>query len=165
MNHIRAELIKWDALRRQLEDIDGLDEQTLLDTLDGETNLTEALLSMADEIQEREVQVEGISVYINRLRDRQKRIEGTSETLRKTIFAAMDRAGIPKIVGDRATLSIRAVPPSLTVIDESQVPADYFKEPKPVLDRTTVLRALKDGYDVPGCLLSNGGQSLTIRVK
>lgn len=165
MNNIRAELVKWDALRRQIEDMDGIDEQTILDTLEGETNLTDALLSIADEIQEREAQVEGINSFINKLRDRQKRIEGTTDTLRKAIFSAMDRARLPKVVGERCTLSLRAVPTSLTVIDETQIPPDYFKEPKPQLDRSLVLKALKDGYDIPGCVLSNGGQSLTIRVK
>lgn len=165
MNHIRTELSRWNVLRSQLEQMEGIDEQTILDTLEGETNLHDVLLEMADEVMERTAMIEGLKGYIGLLSDRCKRVEGTRETLKSAIYAAMDRAGLRNVTGERVTLSLRAVPASLTITDEGLIPDTYKKQPPPVIDRKELLTAVKGGTIVPGAMLSNGGQTLSMRVK
>lgn len=161
---VGEELSKTVALRQQLEEMD-LDEQTLLDTLEGATDLNECLLMLADEINERQAMLVGLKAYIDDLQSRKSRVEKTSETLRNIILHAMDRAGIKSIPGERVTLSTRATSPKLEVVDEAQIPSEFWKPQAPALDKKAVLDALKDGQDISGAQLGNGGISLTIRIK
>ena len=48
---------------------------------------------------------------------------------------------------------------------EALIPAKFWKPQDPKLDRAAVAEALKAGETVPGASLSNGGLSLSIRVK
>ena len=62
-----------------------------------------------------------------------------------------------------ATLSIKAVPAKAEITDEALLPSKFFKAQDPKLDKKAVLDALKAKEDVPGAVLSNGGETLSIR--
>lgn len=178
---VKVELQKYQILRRQLEDMDGMDIQTLTDTLEGETDLREVLLVLVDEIKERESAANGIGTYIADLQARKGRYDKTVETLRTVVLQAMDRAGLDKIAGERCTLSTRPVAPKLVVEDEALVPAAFFTPGAPKLDKDALLQAVNARLDklatcttdeekaavedIPGATLSAPGISLTIRVK
>ena len=77
----------------------------------------------------------------------------------------MDRAGINKLEEADFTASLRALAPSLLIMEEDQIPNPYWKLQSPKLDRQALLRDLKTGAELPGVSLDNGGLTLAIRTK
>jgi len=163
-NAVSEQLAEWQGLRRQL-DAPDIDPQTMLDTLEGATDLHEALIDVAKEVMEREAANVGLSSLIADLQDRKRRNESTADALRTIILQAMDTAGIPQIKSDFCTLSKRDTKGKLVVVDEALIPAKFFVPQEPVLDKKALSAALEAKEEVAGATLSNGGISLTIRVK
>jgi hypothetical protein len=164
---VSNEATKYAKLKEQLQAAE-LDEQCILDTLEGETNLNEALAEVAQSALEDEAMAEGLTGLIQSLQERKSRLEKPGETKRTLIIMAMETRRIEKRqAAERHPLG-RATKPKLVVTDESLVPAQYFKPVDPVLDKAALkaaLESLKPGKTIPGAELSNGGVSLTIRVK
>ena len=90
-NAVSEQLAEWQGLRRQL-DAPDIDPQTMLDTLEGATDLHEALIDVAKEVMEREAANVGLSSLIADLQDRKRRNESTADALRTIILQAMDTA-------------------------------------------------------------------------
>jgi hypothetical protein len=63
------------------------------------------------------------------------------------------------------TVSLRSVPPSVVIIDEGQIPQDYWKPQPPRLDRQGLSAALKSGSAIPGAALSNSQMTISVRTK
>ena len=156
----RAEL--QDALEATYE---NLDPQALLDTLEGENDLSEVLQRVASQVLEYEALAKATQLRIDDLQARKARTVKAAETLRAIVLQAMDTANLPKVAGPEMTLSFRQTAGSAVIDDESQIPAAFFKPVAPKLDKKAVTDALKDGQTVKGAHLSNGALSLTIRVK
>lgn len=164
IQQIRSEVKDWVQIEAQLREFED-DPQTLLDTLEGETELHEALLLVADRIMDLQSQATGVKSRIEDMTARKDRLEKSAETLRTVILQAMDTAGLKTVPGGCVTLSLRETAPKLIVSDEAAIPSDYWIPQPPKLDRKTLLAALKDKQDTPGAELSNGGISLAMRVK
>jgi len=112
-----------------------------------------------------EMLIEGINLHIEEVKARRDRLQLRAEKMRAAIGQAMERAGERKITLPECTVSLATVPGKVVVIDEAVIPADYFVVPEPVprLDKRLVAQTIKDGTEVPGCTLSNGG--LTVKVR
>lgn len=160
----RQELSKWDELRHQLEGIDA-DPEELFDTLDGETELTDALLMIAEEIAEREAMSAAIQSRIKDLQERKSRVDNSVDTLRQIILVTMSRAEIQKIKGDLCTLSIGNTKPKADVVDEALIPSKFWKPQDPKLDKKAIADAINNGEHVPGVQQTNGGINMIIRRK
>lgn len=160
---VRDELYKWEELRRAIED-PSIDFDFVIDTLEGETELYEALLMISEEIAEREAMQDAVAARIKEMTARKSRIESGTETLRAIILQAMDRAGVKKIPGELCTISMRDVAPKLIIGDESKIPSKFFIPQDPKLDKKALTDAAKDG-PIDGTTMGNGGISLTIRRK
>ena len=122
------------ALSDKLHDLD-LDDQTILDTLEGEsTDLIEKGKNVA------------------------------AESLKNYLKTNMEIAGIHKIECPWFVVSLANNPETVTVDDESIIPRDYFKEipASYQLDKMLVKQAIKDGFTVPGAHLSRG---TSLRIK
>jgi hypothetical protein len=50
------------------------------------------------------------------------------------------------------------------IVDEAAIPADFWKPSDPKLDKKAVGEALKAGREVAGAMMSNGGETLQVRV-
>lgn len=162
---VEREIGKVFQIREVLEQAGELDPESLLISIESETNLPETLCKVYDAIMENEVYLEGLKAKIADLNDRKARIEKTTETLRGVIFLAMEKAGLDNVKHACATLTVKNTPPQLLVQDEAAIPTEYFKRPDPVLDKQKIKDALKNGATVPGVVMSNGGRTLSIRVK
>lgn len=160
------ELARYQELRNALSG-EGLDTQTLLDTLEGETDLHECLLVIADSVQEDECMSEAVGLQIERLKERKARFDRSAETKRAIIEQAMDRAGLvgKSIKGPGATLTLRQTAGKPLIEEEIAIPAQYWKPQDPALDRKALAADLKAGIAIPGARLSNGGISLSILQK
>ncbi|MDP3740339.1 MAG: siphovirus Gp157 family protein [Hyphomonadaceae bacterium] len=141
------------------------DPKLLLDTIEGETNLAEACVFVLEQTNEDEILIEGLKAKIDELQVRKGRMEKSVESRRGIILMAMDKAGLQTIKSPLGTMSVRPTQPKANITDEALIPAKFWKPSDPKLDRAAVAEALKAGEAVPGAALSNGGVSLSIRVK
>ena len=146
------------ALSDKLHDLD-LDDQTILDTLEGEsTEIVEKSKAVAAVFRNLESDAKQIKEAEQQLADRRKAIEKRAESLKNYLKANMEIAGIHKIECPWFVISIAQNPEAVTVEDESLIPRDYFKEIPAsfVLDKNLLKSAIKDGFDVPGARLTRG---------
>jgi len=152
------------TLLLNIRDVIGDDEDAIADAVEGETNFMEAVGGAYDRLAEIEMLDKAIADRRKALGERQERLSSTGERLRTAISVAMATAGIRKVELPEATLSIRANPPRAIPTCEADIPSQFWTPQPPKLDRAALLRALKEG-PVPGASLSNGGETLSIRVK
>lgn len=150
------------VLLAQMADIIGDDEQLAADTVLGETDLNEAIDLAVQQMVDDKAAVDGLETMIKRLTDRRERIKARMDTMKIALTVAMVQAGRKKFKHGAVTLSVRNVPPSAIITDESALPSKFFKPQDPLLDKRAVLAALKAKEDVPGAALSNGGATLAI---
>lgn len=159
-----------DALKREAEAARGLleelasdDAELNHDMTEGETGLFEAIDAALAEIDDCDVTVEGCKAKEAQLKERRQRAEKRQERLRTLIEQAMLIADLPTVKRPCATFTVKRRPPAPIVSDESAIPAKFWKQPEPVLDKKAISDASKDGEDIPGVSMSNGSTSLTIR--
>ena len=145
-----------------IADLTSDDAQLRHDMVEGETSFFEAVDAGLDEIQECQIMASGLREHIKRLSARLKRIDSRAERVRGMIEQAFAMADIQSHAFDRATISQKSIPPKLIVTDESRIPARFFVQQPPSLDKKALLSAVKDD-DIPGAALGNGGKTVQIR--
>lgn len=174
------------ALLEGLRQIGEADDEALVaDSIEGQTQLFEIVDSVLARMTDAEVMIEGIEAVAKNLSGRKARYENRIKSDRALIEQAMTIAELAKIERPTATLSLSARPPSLTVTEESEIPAAYWKVGEPTLDRKALAADLKERAkalaalpadpeakaaaiaalppEIPGATLSNGAPSLTVR--
>ena len=144
---------------QRLTELD-LDEQTVLDTLEGLSgDLEVKATNVAMFARNLEASAEAIKVVEGQMAARRKAIENRAGRIRQYLKDNMERTGILKIEGPHFALSIKKNPPAVHVEAQELVPAEFFNvqpTPPPELDKKRVGEALKAGKDVPGCRLEQG---------
>lgn len=161
--HIQGEAAK--ALLLNIRDVVEDDAEMIETAIEGETNLKEAISCAVDRILELDAHEEAITAQVKALNERKERFAHQSERIKAAIHVAMGQAKLRKLELHQATLGVRAVPPKAEIIDESLIPSKYWKAQDPRLDKKAVLDALKSKEVVPGAMMSNGGETLSLRVK
>lgn len=142
----------------------SMDDDLIHDMIEGETDFYEALVSVVDAINENSAMVEAIATRQKDLAERKSRFQHKSEALRELLQEMMEIAGERKAVLPEATISLTAARPKVIIGDESKIPDQFFKIEKK-LDKAALLEALQRTAGVSGAMLSNGGQTVTIRRK
>lgn len=162
-----VELAAWERIKSELlTQYPDLDDETLFDTLDGETDLQEACLKVLRSAEEDKMLIEGIKARKAELDERKARFDRRIEAKRHAVTNIMDRAGIKKFEAPDMTVSVRAVAPSLVLPDTVDLPPEYVNQElvlKP--NRNAIKDAISAGKEVPGVTLTNGGISITVRTK
>lgn len=146
------------------------DADLVADTIEGETNLMEAIEEAIAELDECDVLVTGLKAKESDFEARRKAIEKRAERIRALIEQAMLATDQMSMKLPTATLSLSKRAPGLIVTDEADIPAKYWVEqprPAPRLDKKTLTADLreKDAAPIPGATLDNGSFSLTVRRK
>lgn len=161
---IGVELARFHELRRRLLDaFPDLDEQTLADTLEGATNLHEALAALIRSAQDDECMAKALKERIDTLRLRLTRIETRAARKRQIACETMEIAGIRKLAQPDFTASLRAGPPSVDILDEAQLPPAFLVPQPAKPDKRGLLAALTSGASVPGAVLCLPKLTLAIR--
>ena len=150
------------ALRANLADIIGSDEDFAAEVIESETSLNEAIDAAVRLLVDDVAAMKGLNEMIDLLKARKDRIEARVGNYRAALAVAMEQAGRKKVEHPAVTLSMRATNRAVVVLDEAAVPSKFWKAAEPRLDKTAVSAALKAGEKVAGCELSNGGQALTL---
>jgi len=154
-------------LRADLADLVKDDPEFLRDSIEGETNLFECLDALVMSVTEDQALIRGIKGTIGEFQARMERIENRCDMKRSMIAKAMELAEVKKRESPAATVSLRKVPASVIVTDESTIPAKYWKQPPappPKLDKKALADALDDGERIEGATLSNGSMTIQIRI-
>lgn len=144
-------------LRDQFED----DEQLLLDTLEGETDLFEVARKLLDGMEADEGDKAALSEQIDARQTRKARADVRIKARREALAALMEAAHLDKLPLPEATVSLRKVSPKPIVTDADALPDAFV-----TLVRKPNLAAIKEAESLPpGCALDNGGTSITVRRK
>ena len=159
--------IKYDEIRRladSIREICGDDEDTLLDTLDGETDAVDVLGKL---IQER-LEVLGYEATNKELAEQYKRradkMASKADAINQQMRHLLNAMGVKKVNHALATVSITKPRWSVEVVDEAQVPTQLkITTSKP--DLRAIKKILDDGEPVPGCRPKVGYEGITVRTK
>jgi len=162
---LRRETEAARGLLANMRDIIGDDDEVVASTIEGETNLLEAIGQGVKRLAELDALMAATKTLIDGLRERQQRFDNQYGLIRDALAVAMESGEVKKIELPLATISLKRVPPSAIVGDEWLIPEKFWKPQAPTLDKRAVLEALKAGEVIPGATLSNGGQSLNLRFK
>ncbi len=160
------ELTHHQYLRERLvADFPDADEETLRDTLEGLTNLTDMLAEVLRSALEDQAFVTALRGRVGDMQARLTRIEERARKKRDLVCSVMERADMRKLMEPDLTVSLRPSRAPLVVTDEEVIPRDYWKPQAPKLDRQGLLAALSAGRDVPGALLGNAPMTISVRTK
>lgn len=160
-------LINYDEIRRladSIREICGDDEDTFLDTLDGETDAVDVLGKL---IQER-LEVLGFEATNKELAEQYKRradkMASKADAINQQMKHLLNAMGVKKVNHALATVSITKPRWSVEVVDEAQVPTQLkITTTKP--DLRAIKKILDDGEPVPGCRPKVGNEGVTVRTK
>ena len=143
----------------------GVDEETVLDTLEGITDLHEMIAAIIRSALVDEALHAGLRFRLDDMKQRLSRLEVRAEKKRQLALEAMSEVGFTKLEQPDFTASTRAGSPALIVIAEDKIPNTYWLPQPPKLDRQTILGELKRGAEIPGAQLSNPQPVLMVRTK
>lgn len=160
--HIQGEAAR--CLLANIRDVIGDDDDMIATAVEGETGLVEAISDAVDRISELKAHQTALEGQIKSLTERRSRFEDQEARIKAAVHVAMGQAEMRKLELPQATLSVRAVASKAEITDEAAIPAKFWKPQDPRLDKKAVLDALKSKEDVPGAILSNGGETLAIKV-
>lgn len=106
---------------------------------------------------------DGCKSIIESYKARQERFNRKADTFKNLCGVIMDCANERSYKGSAGTVSYRAIPQGVVIVDEAKIP-DEFKKTTFTIDKTALKKALQEG-DVTGAELSNGGESIQVRIK
>mgnify|MGYP003349672908 CR=1 FL=1 len=139
----------YTALKAQIMEQFALqeDDETLIDTLEGATDLHEVIAALAREADRAEEFSEAIKLIMDQNKERKDRFERKADKLRSVILWAMQEANLPKVQAPDLTISLRKNPPSLaTSIEPQDAPEIYRKEKTTyTFDKARIKMALEIG--------------------
>ncbi len=147
------------------EEFPDADEDTLRDTLEGMTNLTDMLGAVLRSQLDDLALTAALRARIADMQERLARIDARAAKKRELVTSTMERADIRKITEADFTVSLRPKPPPLVLVDEKEIPEDFWKPQPAKLDRQGLIAALKAGRDVPGATLGNIALTISVRTK
>ena len=163
---LRFEVSKYLVLKeRLLAKFPTTDEDTLVDTLEGITDLHEMIATVIRSALVDEALQGGLHSRIHEMKRRLVRLEQRGTKKRQLALEAMTEAGLKRLEQPDFTASTRAGPPALVVVAEEIIPEAYWVPQPPKLDRQCVIAELKRGLEIPGAQLSNPKPTLAVRTK
>ncbi len=160
------ELSHHQYLRERLEaEFPEADEETLLDTLEGMTNLHEMIAAVIRSRLDDLALVAALRARMADMQERLARLEQCADKKKEVVTSVMERAGLKKLTEPDFTVSLRSTQPALVLVDEREIPQDFWKPQPPKLDRLGLIAALKVGRDIPGATLGNAAMTISVRTK
>lgn len=151
---------EYRQLAQRLADLD-LDAATVADTIEA-SGLPEALQEKAQGVElvarAAELHCPAIDAEIERLTKLKAHRQKVAQGLRDYLKRQMEVAGIERIECALFKLTLKKNPPAVEVLDEKQVPAQFWvtpapKPPEPRIDKKAIAALLKAGAEVEGVRL------------
>ena len=163
---LRSEVSHYLILADTLKERYGeLDDETLKDTLEGISDLPEAVAAVIRSSLDDEAYVLALKSRLEDLQARLGRLRDRYEKKRALARWAMVEADLEKVVCEDLSVSLRKGGEKLEVIDEGRVPEAFFVPQPAKLDRKGLIEALKRGEMVNGALLVMADPTISVRVR
>lgn len=119
---------EYRADAEKLADMD-MDEQTMLDTLEGMGGELESkAINVAMVVRNTEAEVAAIKDAMKQMKERCEAKERKAERIRKYLLDNMQVAGVLKIECPYFKLAVRDNPPAVEVFDQAQVPDSLLRK-------------------------------------
>lgn len=162
--HADIPLIKRvaDQLREMLGE--DFDDETFLDTLDGETDALDIADRLIASMQDDQALSDAAKSEAADISARAKRLAERADAKKRTLLMVLDATGEKKLERPRATISRRSGSMSVWIADEKSIPSQLCKTTV-TPDKTAIKKQLEAGEMVPGAELVRGADSITVRVK
>ena len=165
-NAVSLEASRYNLIReRLLVRYPDADEETLLDTLEGITDLHEMIAAIIRSALVDEALQAGLRSRLEEMRARLGRLAERGLKKRQLALEAMNEVGVKKLEQPDFTASARIGSPTLVVMAEQAIPSNYWVPQPPKLDRQALTSDLKRGKEVPGTCLGNATPVLAVRTK
>jgi DNA repair exonuclease SbcCD ATPase subunit len=162
----RIDLALIERMAAELAPYRDDDEQTYLDTLDGETDALDILDREIEAEQHDRALVEAIKSRVAALRDRAERIEMRADARKRVLRMVVQAMGLRKVERPLATLSIRAGAVSVAITDEAEIPTQLCAvKTVSAPDKKAIRAMIEAGEAVPGAELVRGEETISVRVK
>ena len=166
MTEVSQAVSVYQTIRDRIRALEkDIDERTLADTVEGQTDLYEILASVVRAALFDEALAVGLKGHIQVLQDRLDRLTERAAERRRIARDAMSEVDIRKVTAPDFTLSLRPGSPALVVVDEAAIPEPYWEARDPRLNRAGLIADLKMGAPIPGVALSNPEPVLSVRVR
>jgi hypothetical protein len=163
---IQNQLILHNHFRQRLRaEFPDADDETLADTLEGLTDLTELVGEVIRSALEDEAFHGALRTRIGEMRERAARLGLRAERKRQLVADTMAQAELRKITLPDLTISLRPGQAPLVVTEEEAVPETFWRPQAPKLDRQELTTVLRAGESIPGAVLGNPRPSLSVRTK
>ena len=163
---LRSEVSHYLILADTLKERYGeLDDETVRDTLEGISDLPDAVAAVIRSSLDDEAYIVGLKSRLDDLQARLARLRDRYEKKRALARWAMVEADLEKVLAADLSVSLRTGGEKLEVIDEGRVPSDYFVPQPPKLDRKALTEVLKRGEMVNGALLVVAEPTISVRVR
>lgn len=158
------------AARRLRENLASLmedDPQLIADSLEGETNIHEAIEAAVTLYFNDNAFITAIDNQIAVLETRKNRLKKRTEVIRAMVCVALDQAGKKTVETALGTATLKNTPRQLLLDpdQQSEIPLEYWKAGEPKLDKKKLKADIETGKTVKGATLSNGGQSIQFSFK
>lgn len=134
----------------QLESEEGIDKE-IYDRL--KLNEEEKIVSCARIYRQILSDAQACKDEEKRLSERKKKLENSAQRLKEIMFEGMKMTGANKIRRPEFDITIKKNPPSLRIDNEGNIPPEYFKNLAPVLDKSLLKDAIKNGLNIEGVQL------------
>jgi hypothetical protein len=159
--------INYEEIRRMSDNIRAIcgdDQDTFLDTLDGETDAMDILGALIKERNEMLGNEAALKELAKQYKERADRMNAKADAIAQTMGHLLDAMGERKVQHPFATVS-RTKPRARVVIeDEHQIPTQLMKTKKSP-DLTAIKAQMDAGEYVPGAAIVLGNEGVTVRSK
>ncbi len=163
---VKQELTHHRYLRERLEvAFPDADEETLMDTLEGMSSLTDSLAELLRSSQEDQTFASALRSRMADMQERCARFQERARKKRELVCTVMEEADLKKLMEPDFTVSLRSSRAPLIIIDEAAIPGDYWKPQPAKLDRMGLISALSNGRDIVGAVLGNPPMTISVRTK
>ena len=135
----------------ELLESEVIDEQTYNDTIES-IGIEEKLESYCKVIRQLEAEAEMMKAEKEKLAAKQKALENNVARLKGTILYYMDSKNTTKEDAGVFKVSV-SESKACNIVDESKIPEDYLITQAPKLDKSNMLKALKEGIKIDGAEL------------
>jgi hypothetical protein len=137
-------------------------DQDLADTIDGLSDLDEAIAETLREADNAEILAKALGERIKLWQERKRRLEGRADKLKATALWAAEEAGIKTLRMDDFTATIMHGKQAVVIPDDEAVPDEYV-EVKRYPKKGLIGDALRAGANLAWASLGNASSYWTIR--
>lgn len=134
------------------------------DTLDGETDVMDAVGQIIQDMIEADAALTGVQEIMDRYAQRQSAIRSRKEALQRTLKSICLMTGQTKIPHPLGTVSLREGSKSVHITDLDAIPSQLCKITK-TPDKTAIKKQIEAGETIDGAEIVIGPQTISVRIK